>query len=84
VPASVPHSSVLVDSVPAAKVSVANGTVTVTAAPRKGVLCDVIGPGVITLEFTTAARLGNPASGSYTISVRRGKMLASTRVQISP
>jgi hypothetical protein len=82
-PAFMPRSSVLVDSAPAAKVSVASGTVSVTARPHKGVLCDVIGPGVITLTFTAGARLGNPASGSHTISVRRGKVLASTRVRIS-
>ena len=35
--------------------------VTVTIPPPTGVLCDLRGPGSVTLEFTRAAKLTNPA-----------------------
>lgn len=40
--------------------------VTVTVSPPKGVLCNAMGPGLVRLTFTHAAKLANPArAGSY-------------------
>lgn len=40
--------------------------VTVTVPRHKGSLCDVMGPGTVTLTFTRAAELANPArAGSF-------------------
>ena len=73
VPPAIPASSVLVAGKPAPGVSVSGRTVTVTLAPPPPVMCDVIGPGRLTIEFTRAAGLGNPAQpGTYRIAATRG------------
>lgn len=48
--------------------------VTVAIPPHKGVLCGVVGPGSVTVTFTRAAKLANPArAGSYNFSVTHDK-----------
>lgn len=84
VPGSFAPGAVLVDAKPAASVAVASHRVTVTAARPAGALCDVIGPGLLTLQFTKSARLGNPASpGAYTISVQHDRATYRTTIHIS-
>src|SRR5581483_9242943 len=58
--------------------------VTVTIAPRTGVMCDVIGPGSVALTFTRAARLANPAKkGSYRFTATHGKRAFAAALAIS-
>jgi hypothetical protein len=48
-------------------------------------MCDVIGPGRLTILFTRAARFGNPArAGTYTIIVTRRASTFSARFTIRP
>jgi hypothetical protein len=84
VPDAFAPGSVLVDAKPAASVAVAARRVTVTARRPGGVLCDVIGPGLVTIQFTKSAWLGNPSSpGAYTISVEHGGSTDRATVRIS-
>ena len=54
--------------------TVGGRNVTVTIAPHKGVMCDVIGPGSLVLTFTSAAKLANPAqAGSYHFTATHAK-----------
>lgn len=46
--------------------TVSGRNVTVTIPPHAGLLCTTMGPGVVTLVFTPAAKLANPThAGSY-------------------
>jgi len=84
VPATVAPTAVLVDKVPAAAVTVRLRQVTITAAHHGGATCTVLAPGLVTLRFTTSARLGNPASpGTYTITVEHGRETYRAAVRIS-
>lgn len=84
IPRAFAREAVLVDARPAASATVASHRVTVTAVRPAGAVCDVIGPGLVTILFTKSARLGNPASpGVYTISVRHGGSTYRTTVHIS-
>ena len=70
VPARIAASAVLVNgkAAPAASVSGARVRIALPAAPR--IMCDEIGPGTLTVAFTRAANLGNPAlRGSYRLAV---------------
>jgi hypothetical protein len=60
VPPAIPVSDVLVDGKPAPGVRVSRGAVSVALAPRPQIICDVIGPGRLTIAFTRSAGLGNP------------------------
>lgn len=54
-------------------VKVEGHRVTVTVPPHKGMLCDLMGPGALTLAFTRAAKLANSArAGSYVIKATHG------------
>ncbi len=72
-PASFPLASALLNG-KHAHLTVAAGKELVVALPaRRGVLCDVIGPGKLTLVLTKAAKLGNPVTaGPYAVSARAG------------
>jgi hypothetical protein len=71
VPAAVSKTAVTVARKVAASVE-ANGTRVVIhlTPPTSGVICDVIGPGVVPIRFTRLAGLGNPPrAGSYAFGV---------------
>jgi len=78
VPSVLPPSRVLVDGRPAPTVAVSGRTVSVGLAPPPQVMCDVLGPGRLTIVFRRAAGFGNPVrAGNYAITVRRGTALFS-------
>ena len=55
----------------------------VALPPRPEVMCDVIGPGRLTIAFSRAAGLGNPAAaGSYTVTARRQAAAFAARFAI--
>jgi len=84
VPARISATSVLVDGKAAPSVAVAGTSVTVGLAPPPQIMCDVIGPGRLTIRLTRSAGLGNPArSGSYLLRATRGATSFSTRFTIS-
>ena len=59
--------------------------VTVTIARHKGLLCDLMGPGSLTLTFTRAAKLGNPTrAGSYSFKASHGKRTFTAKLAIKP
>jgi hypothetical protein len=85
VPARIAPTSVLVDHKAPSAVTVSSGdTVTVALPPRPQIMCDVIGPGTLTVSFSRAARLGNPkAAGSYLVRATRPSVSASGRIVIA-
>ena len=60
VPSAIPATSVLAEGKPAPSVVSRGRQETVRLPPRKGIMCDVIGPGRLTITFTRAARIGYP------------------------
>lgn len=59
--------------------------VTVTVPPHKGVLCNLIGPGSVTLTFTRAAKLANPArAGFYSFGATHAGHTFAARLRIKP
>ena len=58
---------------------------TVTVPPHKGVLCSLIGLGSVTLGFTRAAKLTNPArAGSYSFKATHAKHVFAAKLRITP
>jgi len=83
VPAQLAPSQVLVDGKPAPSVAIAGHAVSVGLAPPPQVMCDVIGPGKLTIEFGRAAGLGNPSRpGVYTLEAARGSAAFTARFTI--
>jgi len=73
VPARIARTAVLVNGKSAPGVQVTGRAVMVALPPRPQVMCDVIGPGTLTVVFTRAAGLGNPSrAGNYTVTATRG------------
>jgi hypothetical protein len=71
---------VLVDGHAADGVSVSGHTVSVALAPAPRIMCDVIGPGRLVLEFPAADGLGNPArAGSYRVLATRATSAFTAR-----
>jgi hypothetical protein len=67
-PARIPAGSVLVNGrhATATTSSATPREVSVALPARPQIMCDLIGPGTVTVVFTRAARVGNPkAAGSY-------------------
>ena len=59
--------------------------VTVTVPPHKGVLCSMLGPGSVTLLFTRAAKLTNPAqAGSYWFTATHAKHSFRAKLPVKP
>lgn len=72
-PGTLARTSVRVDGRPAVAVSVTGHTVSVGLAPEPRIMCDVIGPGRLTVLFTSAAHLGNPSRPeTYVVEATRG------------
>lgn len=85
VPAVLSRAEVLVGGHPAVSVGVSGHSVSVGLAPEPRVMCDVIGPGRLTVQFTSAAGLGNPSRpGSYTVEAARGSAFFSAAFTIRP
>ena len=83
VPARVSTRTVIVNGERAGRVSVAGHSIVVAAAKPPGRLCNSIVEGRMTLRFTAAAGLANPASaGVYDLAVRRGTAVYTVRVRI--
>jgi hypothetical protein len=62
---------------------VAGAQVTVTVAPHKGILCDVMGRGSLTLAFTRDAKLANPRrAGSYRFRATHGRRSFTAKLAI--
>jgi hypothetical protein len=85
VPATVAATAVLVGGKPSGAVAVAGHTLTVSIPRPRGMMCDVIGPGTVTLVLTRSANLGNPKNpGTYPLVVSRGTQQFKTTLTISP
>lgn len=84
VPATIPRKAVLVDGAPPLAVFVMGHAVRLALPRPTGVTCDSIGPGTVTVVFTRAADLGNPARpGSYRIGLTLGSRGAVARLVIT-
>ena len=84
-PATVAAAAVLVGGKPSGAVAVAGHVLTVSIPRPRGMMCDVIGPGTVTLVLTRSANLGNPKSaGKYPLTVSRGAQQFKTTLTISP
>ncbi len=72
-PADFAAGTVLLSGKPVAA-TVSGRQVAVTVPPHKGMLCDIVAPGSLTLVFTHAAKLANPArAGSYRFTATHGR-----------
>lgn len=85
VPGSIAAAAVRVQGKPAPSVTVAGHVVSVGLPKPPEVTCMSIAPGVLTVAFTPAARLRNPAAaGTYTIRARTPKHAFAARLAIRP
>jgi hypothetical protein len=67
-PASLAAGAILVNGKPTTAARPSAGVVDVALPPRPQVMCDLIGPGRVTVSFTKAAKVGIPKRhGSYTV-----------------
>jgi hypothetical protein len=83
-PAVVPAADVLLDGKRAPSVGRSGRSLVVSLPPPPAVMCDVIGPGTLTVVITKAAGLGNPrAAGRYAFPVRSAKLSAAPKLVIS-
>jgi hypothetical protein len=83
VPDPIRAAGVLVDGKPATRLVSHGHQEVVSLPPRKGILCDVIGPGVLKITFTRAARVGNPkAPGTYALTAQHGAMGFTARFAV--
>lgn len=80
VPARIATDAVLVDGKAATAVTTAGRELTIELRPPPRVMCDVIGPGRLTIELTRTAGLGNPGqAGSYSLTATaRGSTFAAS------
>jgi hypothetical protein len=75
VPSRVAKGSVLLNGTALLSFAVKGAKITVGIPPRSGVMCDVIGPGTLTVVLERSAGIGNPKSaGTYVfdLSARPG------------
>lgn len=78
VPAHISPTTVLVNGKPARAVSVRGHRISVGMPSRPQVMCDVIGPGRLTIVLTSRAGVANPAVGAHAVVVTKGAMRFST------
>jgi hypothetical protein len=70
VPDSIARAGATLGGVLPLRVSVKAHAVTLTAPPRRGPICNILGPGWFSIAFKDGAHLANPASaGTYRFSV---------------
>ena len=73
VPRTIARRDVSLGGKPPLHASISGHVIVLTLPPERGIICDVIGPGKLTVAFAPAAGLGNPpAAGTYAIAVRVG------------
>lgn len=85
VPTALARSAVLLDGKPAASVGHRGHRIVLGLPPRPQILCDVIGPGALTIVFTRRARFGNPSiAGIYRLRVTKGSLAFDARLTIQP
>jgi hypothetical protein len=83
VPAHFSTSAALLDGKHVA-IRIASGKLRVSVPPPPRVMCDVIGPGTLTLQLTKAANLGNPAQpGSYVVVARKSSRTFEATLHIT-
>jgi hypothetical protein len=83
-PSSVDPSSVLVNGAAAASVKQHGSLLTIGIKQRTGVMCDVIGPGKLTVAIPRSSGLRNPtANGTYAFHVVIGPVDADPKLRIS-
>jgi hypothetical protein len=84
VPSRLAGSAVRVDGKPSTGVTATGRTINVQLPQRPQIMCDVIGPGTVTVSFARAAKLGNPkAAGSYTVRATHESDSAAGRLVIT-
>ena len=84
IPASIRAGAVLVNGAAPRSVTRTGSVISLAIPPAHGITCNVIGPGTISIVFTRAAGLGNPAaSGTYRVSVRAGGRAATGNLVVS-
>jgi hypothetical protein len=84
-PATLGATPVLVDGKAAVSASLSGHTVRIGLAPAPRIMCDVIGPGMLTIQFTRAADLGNPAvAGTTDVTAERANESFRIPFSISP
>jgi hypothetical protein len=84
-PATVAATAVLVGGKASGAVAVAGHTLTISIPRPHTMMCDVIGPGTVSLVLTRSANLGNPkTAGTYPLVVARGTQQFKTTLRISP
>jgi hypothetical protein len=67
-PPAIATGAVLVNGKPASASRPSAGVVDVALPARPQVMCDLIGPGQVTVAFTKAAKVGNPKkAGTYMV-----------------
>lgn len=82
-PGRLARTAVLVDGKPPPSIGFLGRTVTIRLPKPPQVLCQSIGQGTLTIRFTRAAGLVNPArAGSYTIPARVGNRTFAPRLAI--
>jgi hypothetical protein len=83
-PKQIATAAVVVDEKVSTGVSVAGRTVSVQLPQRPRIMCDVIGPGTVTVSFARGARIGNPkAAGSYALVAAHGSESGTGRLVIT-
>jgi hypothetical protein len=83
-PARIAAGAVLVNGKAATAARPSAGVVSVALPPRKGIMCDLMGPGTVTVTFTRAAAIGNPKhAGSYTVRAQHVQEVAAGNLVVS-
>jgi len=70
-PATLAATPVLVNGKAAVSASISGHTVKVGLAPPPQIMCDVIGPGTLTIQFTRGDNIGNPLkAGTFVVTAQ--------------
>jgi hypothetical protein len=72
-PAKLGAMPVLVNGKAAVSASVSGHTVKVGLAPPPPIMCDVIGPGTLTIQFTRGDNIGNPLKAGTSLATAQVK-----------
>lgn len=84
VPRTIPAAAAEIDGVATASVHVAGHVLSLQPAPPLGAICDVIGPGTVTVTLRRGAGIGNPRrAASYRLWLRLGAQTVAGRLVVS-
>jgi len=84
VPRRIAARAVTIDGAATAGVHVSGHVLALQPAPPKGMICDVIGPGNVTVVVRGAAGVGNPRrAGAYRLWLRLGGQTVAGRLVVS-